>query len=331
VSALAAAATHDAFWSSTLASVLVVAICAVLFGAVAAFVLLRRARPAGVRERVSAFVAPIAAAVAGAEGAPVLGEREPRSLATARWWSELKEKVDIGRIDRGPAEVVYLTAICAVAALALVIVLAGSVLLGLLAFAVVPLAARVIINKRVEHQRVLFGEQLPAHLQELAAAMRAGHSMTTGIAVMANTASEPTQREFQRVIADEQLGSPLEEALGAVAVRMHAEDMGQVALVAELNRQTGGNMAEVLDRVAESVRARAELNLELRTLTAQARGSRWIVTSIPPILLLLIDLVNPSYLAPLFNTGTGHVLLGLAVGLIVVGSMVMGRIVSIEA
>jgi tight adherence protein B len=212
----------------------------------------------------------------------------------------------------------------------MLIALSGSVLVGLLGLVLVPLAARMIVNRCVERQRVLFSEQLPAHLQELAAALRAGHSMVSGIAVMADAASEPTQGEFQRVLADEQLGAPLEEAMRTVAVRMRAPEIEQVSLVAELHRQTGGNMAEVLDRVAESVRARSELKLELRTLTAQARGSRWIVTSIPPVLLLIIDLLNPRYLDPLFHTGTGHVLLGLAVGLILLGSVVMGRIVSIE-
>jgi tight adherence protein B len=111
---------------------------------------------------------------------------------------------------------------------------------------------------------------------------------------------------------------------------MNAQDMEQVSLVAELHRQTGGNMAEVLDRVAEAVRARAELNRELRTLTAQARGSRWIVTLIPPTLLVLVYLLNPNYLEPLFSTGTGNLLLALAVGMIVAGSVVMSRIVRIE-
>jgi tight adherence protein B len=123
----------------------------------------------------------------------------------------------------------------------------------------------------------------------------------------------------------------LEDALRSVAVRMDTRDMEQVALVAELHRQTGGNMAEVLDRVAESVRERAELNRELRTLTAQARGSRWVVTLIPPVLLGAIDALNPKYLRPLFDTSTGHVLIGVAVALIAAGSLVMGRIVRIEA
>jgi tight adherence protein B len=155
--------------------------------------------------------------------------------------------------------------------------------------------------------------------------------MVSGIAVMAEGANEPTQGEFQRVMADEALGMQLDEAIRNVVVRMDAQDMEQVSLVAELNRRTGGNMAEVLDRVAEAVRERAELNRELRTLTAQARGSRWIVTMIPPALLGAIEVLNPSYLNVLFNTSTGNVLLVAAVGLIIFGSLVMGRIVRIEA
>ena len=147
---------------------------------------------------------------------------------------------------------------------------------------------------------------------------------------MAEGAAEPSRSEFQRVIADEQLGLPLESALRSVAVRMDANDIEQVSLVAELHRQTGGNMAEVLDRVAEAIRARAELRRELQTLTAQARGSRWIVTLIPPALLLVIDVLNPAYLKPLFSTSTGEVLLVLAAALIVGGSIVMSKIVRIE-
>jgi len=161
--------------------------------------------------------------------------------------------------------------------------------------------------------------------------MRAGHSMVSGIALIAQDAGEPTQGEFRRVMADEQLGMPLEDALRSIVPRMDAQDMEQVSLVAELHRQTGGNMAEVLDRVAEAVRERAELNRELRTLTAQARGSRWIVTLIPPVLLLFIDVVNPKYLQPLVNTTTGHLLLIMAAALILIGSFAMGRIVRIEA
>jgi tight adherence protein B len=330
-----AAASHEPFWSSTLALALVVIACSLVVGVTIALLLLRRSGRASVRERVGEFVSPPElppdADTVAEPATSGMRSRTERLLEREGWWEEFKENLDIARIERPAIEVVYLTVACALAAAVLLTTLSGTPIAGVAALALVPLLARAVVNRRLRHQRVLFADQLPAHLQELAAAMRAGHSMVSGIGVMAEGASEPTQGEFQRVLADEQLGMPLEHALRSVAVRMHAQDMEQVSLVAELHRQTGGNMAEVLDRVAEAVRERAELNRELRTLTAQARGSRWTVSLIPPALLVVIDLLNPRYLKPLFHTGTGHFLLAMALGLLVIGSLVMGRIVRIEA
>jgi tight adherence protein B len=333
----AAHATH--FWSSTLALVLVVIAGAMAVGIAVALILFKRSARGSVRERVGEFVAPPSAPVEPLVHVQVDAEPEPsgllarteRRLERERWWGELKLQLDVARIERPAIEVVYLTVACSIAGAVLCAVLLHTPVAGLLGLVLVPAIARMAVRRSVARQRILFDEQLPAHLQELGAAMRAGHSMVSGIAVVAEGATEPTRGEFQRVMADEQLGMPLDDALRSVAVRMDARDMEQVALVAELHRQTGGNMAEVIDRVAESVRARAELSRELRTLTAQARGSRWIVTLIPPSLLGIIDLLNPSYLAPLFNTGTGHILIGLAIVLMGAGSLVMGRIVRIEA
>jgi len=329
-----ASTSHQAFWASTLAQALVVVACALVVGVAVAVVLFRRSRRGTVQERVGAFVSStIETDEVTTEAEPTSGllGRTERSLEREPWWEDFKETLDIARIERPAIEVVYLTAAFTLAGAILLTAIAGTPIAGLAALVIVPLLARAFIKKRLAHQRVLFSDQLPAHLQELAAAMRAGHSMVSGIGVMADGANEPTQGEFQRVMADEQLGMSLDEALRNVAVRMNAQDMEQVSLVAELNRQTGGNMAEVLDRVAEAVRERAELNRELRTLTAQARGSRWIVTLIPPVLLGAIELLNPRYGNALFQTTTGNILLVLAVGLIVAGSLVMGRIVRIEA
>jgi tight adherence protein B len=335
MSPLLATASHQAFWASSSATALVVGACALIVGVAVALTLRRRSSRGSVRERIGAFLAPVGVE----QDVPInteppgagLMSRTERTLERERFWDDFKEKLDIARIERPAIEIVYLTVAFSLAGAVLLAVMTGTPYGGLPALVLVPLLARAFINQRLKHQRNLFGEQLPAHLQELAAAMRAGHSMISGMAVMAEGANEPTQGEFQRVMADEALGMELDEAIRNVVVRMDAQDMEQVSLVAELNRRTGGNMAEVLDRVAEAVRERAELNRELRTLTAQARGSRWIVTMIPPGLLLAIEVLNPSYLNVLFKTSTGNVLLVASVGLIIFGSLVMGRIVRIEA
>ena len=119
--------------------------------------------------------------------------------------------------------------------------------------------------------------------------------------------------------------------MSPLATRMGSEDIGQVALVAALHTRTGGNMAEVLERVADSVRERAELRRELRALTAQARLSRYVVTSLPVVVAGAIGLINPNYLRPLFHTTAGVVLVFIAGALLLAASLVMRSITDVKA
>jgi tight adherence protein B len=112
--------------------------------------------------------------------------------------------------------------------------------------------------------------------------------------------------------------------------RMESRDLDQVALVASLQRETGGNTAEVLDRVTDTVRERLALRRSVETLTAQGRLSRWVLTALPVVLLIAMSLINPSYPAPLFHTTPGHIALVLAAVMLVSGSLVIGRIVNIK-
>jgi tight adherence protein B len=193
-----------------------------------------------------------------------------------------------------------------------------------------PVLLASIVKRQLRKQRTQFAEQLPSHLQEIASTMRAGHSLVAGISSMAESATEPSHSEWARVIADEQLGMPLEEAMRPLAKRMDSEDIGQVALVAALHTRTGGNMAEVLERVADSVRERAELRRELRALTAQARLSRYVVTSLPVVVAGAIALINPHYIAPLFHTTVGIVLVFIAGALLITASLVMRAITDVK-
>jgi len=164
----------------------------------------------------------------------------------------------------------------------------------------------------------------------VASAIRAGHSMVGAFSVMVDEASEPSRSEFRQIVNDERLGVPLEEAIRRVGQRMDSRDLDQVALVATIQRETGGNTAEILDRVVQTIRQRGELRRLMETMTAQGRFSRVVVTAIPPLLLVAISLINPEYLRPLFHTGTGNVLLGLAVALVVAGSLVIKRMVNVK-
>jgi tight adherence protein B len=258
----------------------------------------------------------------------VLAKAE-KSFEDTKWWTRFKEKLEIAGIRMDAMQIVAWTSVGTVIAMWLVYAIGGSILFAPLALAI-PLAVHMAIERALERQRRLFADQLPDNLQVLASALRAGHSLVGALSVVVEDRPEPSQSEFRRVVADEQLGVPLDEALGVVARRMENTDLGQVALVSALQRETGGNTAEVLDRVTDNVRGRFELRRLVRTLTAQGRMSRWIVSFLPLGLLVLITLVNPEYMEPLYTHTLGRVLLAIAAVMVVAGSLVIKRIVNIK-
>jgi tight adherence protein B len=250
-----------------------------------------------------------------------------RSLARTKWWARFREELELANIKYTAEQLLGLAIV-------------GTVLLGLILYLVspvfcifalfVPMIVYSICQRTLKRVRRQFEDQLPDNLQVLASALRAGHSFVGALSVVATDAAEPSRREFTRVVADEQLGVPLEDSLREVARRMDNRDLEQVALVAELQRQSGGNLAEVLDRVIETIRARFDLRRLVRTLTAQGRMARWVLTFLPVGLAALISFVNPSYMAPLFNRTGGQVALVLAGLMIIAGSYIIKRIVDIK-
>jgi tight adherence protein B len=203
----------------------------------------------------------------------------------------------------------------------------GVPLLGLPILVLGPVLLSAIVRHRADAQRRLFVDQLPGHLEEIGSAMRAGHSVIASIGAMAEDAVDPSRREFQRAVADEQLGVPLDAALRPIARRMKCSDIDQLALVATLNQRTGGNMAAVLDLIAAGVRERLDLRRELQALTAQARLSRWVVTGLPVGVLAILEVIHPAYLYPLLHTTAGAIVLVLATLLMIAGSAVMRLII----
>jgi tight adherence protein B len=252
-----------------------------------------------------------------------------RSLETTKWWARFKETLELAEIRIPALHIVLWTAVITLFLMWLLAAVGGSPLFALPALAV-PLAVRALIGRKLERRRKLFADQLPDNLQVLASALRAGHSFVGALSVVVDDAAEPSRAEFRRVVADEQLGVQLEDAIRAVVYRMNNQDLEQVALVAALQRRTGGSMAEVLERVTETIRARFELRRLVQTLTAQGRLARWIVSALPVVLLLALSAINPGYTAPLFTTTGGRAALAVSSVMVVAGSLVIKRIVDIK-
>lgn len=245
-----------------------------------------------------------------------------------QWFSGLAEDMDVARIETRPQS---LAVGSVVGGLVVAIVLGvaagpGWSLVGI----AVPFAVRWEVGRRAAGTRKEFAEQVPDNLEVMASALRSGHSLVGAMNVVVDEAPEPSRREFRRVVTDEQLGIPLDEALEVTAQRMKNSDLDQVAVVALLQREAGGNMAEVLDQVIENIRARMELRRLIRVLTAQGRLARWIISAVPFVLFFFLLLVNPDHLQPLFNTLTGQIGAIAALVGIVSGSLVIKRIVEFE-
>jgi tight adherence protein B len=248
----------------------------------------------------------------------------------AGWWGRFVADLQLADISTPPERIVLFTFIGTFLTIWLLSVIIHSLIISLLVGICIPFVVRAWISRKVDRKRRLFGEQLPDNLQVLASALRAGHSFIGALSVVVDDAPEPSRTEFRRVVADEQLGVPLEDALHVVVERMESRELEQVALVASLQRQTGGNTAEVLDRVTDTIRERFELRRTVRTLTAQGRLSRWVVSLLPVFLLLVISLLNPKYMHPLYGTTAGRIALGFAAAMVVSGSLVIKRIINIK-
>jgi tight adherence protein B len=309
-------------------------LAAALIGAGTA-ALLSRPRTGTVRRRLAEFVSvPIVGRDASRRPTAQLTEKMLEGtesvLRDSTRWRRFKWELEIAKIGTPAEQIVVLTAVGSLLALVLVQYLFGQLLFGIALAVVIPLFVRSLLKRKLAKQRKLFAEQLPDNLQVLASALRAGHSFIGALSVVVNDAPEPARSEFQRVVADEQLGVPIDEALHVVVERMESRELEQVALVAALQRETGGNTAEVLDRVTETIRERFELRRTVQTLTAQGRMSRWVLTFLPLVLFVLITLINPGYIGVMYHSTLGKVVLVMAAISVTTGSLVIKRIVNIK-
>lgn len=326
-----AAATkgHIPFLQTTLAAVLLSAICAVIIGLAVMAILMPRK---SVRERVGKFVTTAPQEPTRSWTGTLLERAFPQDDRDGQQrgrWTGFVEDVELARVGMSPEQLLTFTAAATVLLGWLLVAATGSVLAAVLALCV-PVMVRLAVQVTVDRQRREFDEQLPDNLQVIAAAMRAGHTFVGALALVAEDAPQPSRRELSRVLADEQLGVPLGDALNAVTQRMKSRDFEHVALVAALQRETGGNTAEVIDTVTETIRERLDLRRLVRALTAQGRLAGWVVSSLPVALLILISFINPHYIHPLFHRTAGVVALGAGAAMLTLGFLVIRRIVDIK-
>jgi tight adherence protein B len=200
-------------------------------------------------------------------------------------------------------------------------------LLGLLVGLAVPF---IVLNIRTSNRQKAFSEQLPDTLTLMAGSLSAGFSLPQAVDSVVKEGLEPISSEMQKAVVEARLGVPIEEALENIAVRTQNKDFAWVVMAIRIQRQVGGNLSEILRIVAETLRERAYLRRQIRTLSAEGRISAVIIAAMPFVMLIYLLFVRPEYITLLFTETLGLIMIVGALILQVVGWFWMRKLVSFE-
>jgi tight adherence protein B len=185
---------------------------------------------------------------------------------------------------------------------------------------------RYRINKRLR----AFNNQLGDTLTLLSNAIKAGYSFAQAIDTVAKNAVAPISDEFGRAVREMNLGGSPDEALSNITKRIASADFDLVATAYAIHRTVGGNLAEILDNIAYTIRERVRIKGEIATLTAQARASGTLITFLPLVLATFMFFVTPTYFRPMFDSIIGWAMMGLGLFMIFIGNLIIRRVVAIE-
>ena len=192
------------------------------------------------------------------------------------------------------------------------------------------IAPTIYLKHRRSRRLVAFNNGLPDAIDLLARALRAGHSLSSAIEVLSEQSGGGVATEFNAVFRQQNFGLPLRDALLQMADRVPSSDLRFLVTAMLVQRETGGNLTEILDRTSHVIRERIRIGGEVRVRTAQGRMTGTILSLLPVLMLVLSSLINPEYARILLHDPVGHKLLYIGAGLILVGTFFIRKIVDIQ-
>jgi tight adherence protein B len=228
-----------------------------------------------------------------------------------------------------PHDVALLVIIGTVVMGALGFALAG-VLVGILLAAFVPIGTKIVLDMRIKRRQKAFAGHLDDTLQLMASNLRAGHSLLQALAAVAREAEEPISDEFFRAINATRVGRDLPSALAETAERMDSQDFSWVTQAISINREVGGNLADVLDGVAHTIREREQIRRQVKALAAEGKLSAVVLMLLPVGITLFLMTSNPEYIGKFLEGPIGYALIGLALVLLTAGFFWLRSVVRIK-
>jgi len=203
----------------------------------------------------------------------------------------------------------------------------GPIILGAVGFVAPPLVMAYLQRRR----QTMFNEQLTGMLQLLSNSLKTGYAIDRALETVASKSQPPVSTEFERVATEITLGTSVEDALSALLLRINSPDLEFIVTAILLHTRVGGNLAEVLDTISDTLRDRLQTKRDMSVLTAQSRASATIITGLPILLALGLYVFVPGYFAPMTSTFIGYVLLAVAGLLILIGNVLIQRMTALDA
>jgi tight adherence protein B len=186
------------------------------------------------------------------------------------------------------------------------------------------------LRMKARKRRNTFDDQLADVLGGIASSLKAGHSFNQALAAMAKDCPNPTSEEFQRVMTESRLGMPVEDALQRMADRMGSADFEFAVTTVNIQRTVGGSLADILEMVGDTVRNRQQFRKKVKALVSMGQMSAYVLLGMPVFIAAALTVISPDYMAPLYTTGMGHMMIAAGAFSMLLGYFACMKIVSVK-
>ncbi len=252
------------------------------------------------------------------------------AFGRTRLWERLRRLIERADLPLKPVELFYMMVASSIGIGLLLTMFGASGLIalgGLIGGALLPPG---IVWFKGQRRLQAFENQLPDLLIGMAASLKAGHSFKQGLQAIVDEGIDPAGKEFNRVLTESRLGRPMEDALDDMATRVGSANLSFIITAIGIQQQVGGSLASLFDMVSDTVRNRQQFARKIKALTAMGRMSAYVLIGLPFFLAGALTLMNPSYMAPLYQTSAGHKMILTSIVMMFVGSLFLKRIVSFK-
>lgn len=264
------------------------------------------------------------------EGFNIVSQKAVKLFALSKYIEAMEKKLERADIPLNPEEMMILMA----ATSAFVAVVSGiithNIFIAIFAGIVMWFLMKSLLNSMVSRRIRKMNEQLADALDLISASLRTGYSFMKAIEVSSIEMPNPIAKEFGKAVKESALGLPIEKTLDNLMERIPTDDMRLVKTGVVIQRQIGGNLAEILDNISATIRSRMEIKREVKTLTAQGRVSGLIIALIPVFLTVILLILDPKYLSVLFKNRIGIIMIFVAIINEIIGFIIISKIISIE-